>query len=135
MLTRTCAGSERRAEKDCLQTHVIQLFDDPRQIFTSQVRKSVSIFIPATEAAELLAKSRRSSVEVMEVLQGIAWDHRDVWLEQRLRSGVNRSFADNGKNTLTDTLLGAPKRGAPYPIDGHPDIGSRATTGESERYR
>ena len=54
--------------RDGLETHTIQIFDEPRQIPALKVRKNVSIFIPAKETAELLVKLGRSSIEVVELL-------------------------------------------------------------------
>ena len=51
-----------------MEAHAVQVFDEPRQILVLQVRKNVSIFVPAEEAAELFVKLWRSSVEVEELL-------------------------------------------------------------------
>ena len=66
--TRTCTCSERRVEKDGSVTHTIQVLDEPRRIFALQVRKTVSILVPTKEAAELVVKLWRSSVEIVELL-------------------------------------------------------------------
>jgi len=66
--TRTCAGSERRVERSDSETHGVQVLDEPRQILALQVRKNVSILVPAKEVAELVVKLWRSSVEVVELL-------------------------------------------------------------------
>jgi len=64
---RPCTSVERRVKRDGLETHAIQVLDEPRQILALQVRKSVSILVPAKEVAELLVKLRRSFVKVAEL--------------------------------------------------------------------
>ena len=68
ILTRTCTGSEHRVNKDVSKTHAVQTLDEPRRILALQVRKNVSILVPANEVAELVLKLWRSSVEIVELL-------------------------------------------------------------------
>ena len=47
------AGVERKGESDRLETHTIQILDEPRQIVTLQTRNDVSILIPTEKANKL----------------------------------------------------------------------------------
>ena len=78
--TRTYTGAERRAERDSLETHAIQVLDKPSQILPLQIWNSILVIVPAKEVAELLVKVWRSSVEATELLQGIGLDHGNVRL-------------------------------------------------------
>lgn len=65
--------------KDDLETHAVQVLDEPYQILALQVWNNVLILVPAEEVAKLGGKFGRSFVEVVELLQGIGKDHGDVW--------------------------------------------------------
>jgi len=83
MSMRTYAGAERGAGRNGLETHAIQVLDEPHQVLALQVRSSGSIFAPAKEVANLVVKPGRGSVEVVELSQGTGRDHGDVWLIQQ----------------------------------------------------
>ena len=78
------AGVERKGENTRLETHTIEILDEPRQIVTLQTRNDVLILLPAEKVDKLWVKLRRGSVEVSELLQIIARGHKNVWLEQQL---------------------------------------------------
>jgi hypothetical protein len=49
-------GVERRVKKNGLETHAIQVPDEPRQIPASQAWNNVLMLVPAKEVVELLVK-------------------------------------------------------------------------------
>ena len=79
ILQRTCAGAggERGTERNGAETHIVQIVDEPNQIFALQTRSSISIFVPTEEVGELVVEIRRSSVEIVELLQEIGRGHGD----------------------------------------------------------
>ena len=62
------AGVERKGESNRLETHTIEILDEPRQIVTLQTWNDVLILLPAEEVDKLWVKLRRGSVEVTERL-------------------------------------------------------------------
>ena len=54
----TYIGVKRIAEKDGLETHPIQVLNEPHQILALQGSNSISILVPAEEVTELLVKLR-----------------------------------------------------------------------------
>ena len=68
---RTCDGDERGMGKNGAEAHIVQIVDEPSQIFASQTWDSISVFVPAEEVDELAVKMRRSSVQISEFLQRI----------------------------------------------------------------
>jgi len=64
---RTYTGFERGVGRNDLETHSIQVLDEPHQILALQVRNSGLIFAPAKEVVDLVVKPGRSSVEVVEL--------------------------------------------------------------------
>ena len=54
--TRIYAGYECGVEKGRLETHTVQVLDEPPQILASEVRKSVSVLIPTKEVDELFVE-------------------------------------------------------------------------------
>ena len=52
----TYVGVKRIAEKGGLETHAIQVLNEPHQILALQGLNSISILVPAEEAAELSVK-------------------------------------------------------------------------------
>ena len=69
-------------EKDYLETHVVQVLDELRQIFALQLRDnfSESAFIPTKKGNEQLVKMWRMCVHGAWLLQGAIWDH---WVSGR----------------------------------------------------
>ena len=65
---RIYVGIEHRAGEGVLETHAIQIFDQPHQIVTLQVRNNPSVLVAVNEIAELLAEMWRSSIKVVEPL-------------------------------------------------------------------
>lgn len=59
---------ERGMGRDGLETHTIQILDEPCQILALQVLSSTSKLATAKAAAELLVKLWRSHVEVAQLL-------------------------------------------------------------------
>ena len=51
-----------------METHAIEILDEPRQVVASQARNDLSILVPAEKVDELWVKLWRSSVEVTELL-------------------------------------------------------------------
>ena len=68
ILQRTYASVECGAGKSGLETHAVQILDEPRQIVASQARKNGLILVPAEKVGELWVKLWRSSIEVTELL-------------------------------------------------------------------
>ena len=61
------AGVERKGENTRLETHTIEILDEPRQIVTLQTWNDVLILLPAEKFDKLWVKLRRGSVEVAEL--------------------------------------------------------------------
>lgn len=104
----------------CLETHVTQVLDEPRQLLSFQALNTISIPTATKEDAELLVKLRRRFVEIVELLEGIGQDHEGVWLGRRLRSRMLnverwtdavRGGQESGK--AKGRYLGARERWAP----------------------
>ena len=51
-----------------METHAIQILDEPRQVVASQAWNDPSILVPVEKVDELWVKLRRGSVEVTELL-------------------------------------------------------------------
>ena len=68
---RTYVGVERRVGRDDSKTHAIQILHKPRHIPALQTWNDVLIRVSAKKVAEVLVELGRSSVEVVERLQGI----------------------------------------------------------------
>ena len=68
MPTRTYPGVECRPGRDGLETHAIEVLDQPCQILALQAWNGVSKLVPPKATAELLVKLWRSRVEVAELL-------------------------------------------------------------------
>jgi len=83
MPTSICHGIKRRVGRAGLETHAVEVLDEPCQILVSQVWNGASELASPKAAAELFAKLWRSLVEVAELLQRVESDHVDDWLEQR----------------------------------------------------
>ena len=74
---RTCASGECGTGKTEVKAHIVQIVDQPSQIFALQIWSSIFVFVSAEEADELVVEMRRSSVEIAEFLQGIERGHGD----------------------------------------------------------
>ena len=74
--------SGERGSND-LETHGIEILDEPGQIVALKPRNEVLIFSPTKKADKLVMKLGRSSVEVAEWFQAVVWDHRNLWDGQR----------------------------------------------------
>ena len=72
-----CGAGER-----WLETHGIEILDEPGQIVALKTRNNVPILSPAKKADELVVELRRSFVEVVERFQVVVRDHRDLWVGQ-----------------------------------------------------
>ena len=70
-------------KEDNIETHAVQIFDEPRQSIALQLRQTIPVVIPAKEVGELLVKLRRGSVEVVELL-----DHEGIGQGADLRRAV-----------------------------------------------
>ena len=68
MPTRTYPGVKRRVGRDRLETHAIEILDQPCQILALQVWNGASKLALLNAAGELLVELRRSRVEVAELL-------------------------------------------------------------------
>ena len=64
-------------EKNGVETHIIQIVDEPGQILALQILSSIPIFVPTEEVGELVVEIRRSSVKIAELLQEIGRGHGD----------------------------------------------------------
>ena len=68
MSARTCAASERRVGRGGLDTHIIEILYEPRQITPLEGWETGLILVSAKEVNEQLMKLWRGSVEVVERL-------------------------------------------------------------------
>ena len=75
MSQRTCATDECGMGSNGVYAHTVQVVDDPSQVLALQAWDNISVFVPAKEVSELVAKMRRSSVETAECLQGTGQSH------------------------------------------------------------
>ena len=66
------------AGSNSLETHIIEILDEPSQIFALKTRNDVSILFPAEKVNKLIVKLRRSFIEVVKWFQVRGQDHRDV---------------------------------------------------------
>ena len=74
---RTCVSGERGTGKNEVKACIVQIVDQPSQIFALQTWSSILVFVSAEEVDELVVKMRRSSVEIAEFLQGVGQGHGD----------------------------------------------------------
>ena len=65
--------------RDGLETHAIEVLDQPCQILALQVWDGASKLALSNAAGELLVKLWRSRVKVAELLQRLESDYGDVW--------------------------------------------------------
>jgi len=54
--------------KDDLETHIVQVLDQPGQTFASQVPNETLILFPTNEIAELIVEVWRRPIEVVKLL-------------------------------------------------------------------
>lgn len=104
--------------RDSWETHTIQILDKLGQILAFQAQNAVLILASAKKVTELVVKLERSSVEVVEWLQGIGWVHEGIWAritacrvegmgcslltgKQCIRRPVRSSRHMNGKRQIT----------------------------------
>ena len=71
----TCAGGERGTERNGVEAHIVQIVDEPSQILAFQTCSSILVFVPMEEVGELVVETRRSFVEIAELLQEIGRGH------------------------------------------------------------
>ena len=87
---RTCASGEHGTGKNDVNTHVVQIVNKPSQVLALQTCCTIFVFIPAEEVDEPVVELRRSSVEIVEFLQG-AWQvHGDNATKTATRADKNK---------------------------------------------
>ena len=116
---RTCASGERGTWKTEVKTHVVQIVDQPSQIFALQTWDSILIFVPAEEVDKLVAETRRISVEIAEFLQSVGQGHGDDTTTTRITN------KNDGPPSRVRTVLVSSRRphGSHMIIEDRPDEG------------
>ena len=94
-------------KEDNIETHAVQIFDEPRQSIALQLRQTIPVVIPAKEVGELLVKVRRGSVEVVELLDhegaGQGADLRRAVL--LLKNHINSFHPGTGSSGFSSTII------------------------------
>ena len=58
-----------------METHAVQVLDEPRQLLVSMIWENAPIRISAKKSFELLVELWRSSVKIVKLMEGIVRDH------------------------------------------------------------
>ena len=58
MSWRICANGERGTGRNGMETHIVQIVDQPSQILALQTWDSILVFVPAEEVDELVVEMR-----------------------------------------------------------------------------